>query len=643
MNPLDYFLKANLYGLLFVGCYWFLLRRHTFFSLNRAYLLASVVFSLTLPVATLPTKAVQTLPKVDIAVPVFIPAPTDVVVLPTATITTTPTETKTSQPPDWERIGLWVYGLISVALLGKLLVRTGSLLRLIRQSVRRESQEGIWVYPNTPNVPTFSFFHFLVLNPNDASNDLIIRHELVHIRQRHSIDVMVLALLRALFWPCLVLWLIERALRQVHEFLADRETDQPTDYARFLIEYTFGLQPDTLANGFFSPSLLKQRIAMLHQSATTRWALGKYVLVLPLVLGLLAMTTARDDIKAAVTQTTEETITVSGRVTSAADGKPLPGATIVIKNSRTRTTTDINGGYTLHNVSKNASLVFSFVGFTTLDVEVNSRKAVNVSMTRTGNRLSEIVVVGYADDNKPTSSTVPSTTSTDVHKTRGEVFTVVEQQPEYPGGMQALGQYMQRNLRYPGKARQNKIEGSVLIRFTVTADGAIDDVFVEKGIGGGCNEEATRLISQMPRWRPGRQNGRAIDVQYVLPVEFIIEPKQDKRTGQIDIDNGLKREDRSSPPDTLIKPNVNIHVRGNGPLGQLGEEPLYIIDGVQWADKNSASGSLSSLNPNDIESITVLKDASAMTYGEKGRNGVILITTRKAKAAEADSSRGNKP
>ena len=236
------------------------------------------------------------------------------------------------------------------------------------------------VQPHDPTIATFSFFRFLVLNPADTDNPLILRHELVHVRQWHSADVVGMAVLQAIFWAFPTLWLTDRLLRQVHEFLADKQTHQPNAYARFLVEYSFGLQTNSLTNGFFNPSLLKLRVQMLHQRATARWALSKYVLVLPLVFGLLAMTTAREQITAAATQEADDTITVSGQVTSSVDRKPMAGVTVIVKKPMQFTSTDSDGRYKLLNVAKDDTLEFSFVGFVNQSVPVNGHTAIHVSM-----------------------------------------------------------------------------------------------------------------------------------------------------------------------------------------------------------------------------------------------------------------------
>ncbi|SOD88658.1 TonB family protein [Spirosoma fluviale] len=792
MNALDYLLKANLYGLLFASCYWLLLRRHTFFGLNRAYLLASLVLSLTLPLVRLPAETVETLPM-----------PVGVIALPVTTIQVATLEAPQAEPsPDWEQLALWGYGLIALALLTRLGIRTGRLLRLIHWSPRQTQDGYILVQPNDPTLPTFSFFNYIILNPADTDNTLILRHELVHVRQWHSADVLGLGIVQAVFWACPALLLIARLLRQVHEFLADQPATQPTEYARFLVAYSFGTQlsvssPDPLTNSFFNPSLLKQRIIMLQQKATTRWALGKYVLVLPLAFGLLAMTTAREEITAVVDSLQDEGITVTGKVTSSVDGKPLPGAIVVVAETGKGIPTDTQGQFTLKNVPKTATISFSFVGFSTTNVPQvgeKGRTTLNIALSPTdpnelptmgataaykaikpnpsmpvrtppssetingkvyraveepavfptgipglmqyvahalrypakakaagvegnvlvqfvvlptgaigsasikkgigsgcdeealrvvkqmprwipgqqngktvatqyvlpiqfalekktddkrtgqvsGNQLNDVHVIGY----EPASTPTPQK---QISQTGDEIFTVVEKVPEFPGGIRALYQYLARNLRYPTEARQNKIQGRVYVKFIVDKTGDIRELRVLKGIGGGCDEEAIRVVSQMPNWIPGKQQGKAVSVMYNLPIQFSLEKKtEDKRTGQVtpdskagsvqtldnivntnkpgsfELDKGMsggsKNRYAMPLPDSLRKPGTSFTIRSNR---FMTGEPLIIIDGVE------AKSGISHLNPDDIDNVTVLKGESATVYGEKGKNGVILVTTKK--------------
>ena len=100
------------------------------------------------------------------------------------------------------------------------------------------------------------------------------------------------------------------------------------------------------------------------------------------------------------------------------------------------------------------------------------------------------------------------------------VLTIVEEMPKFPGGEGELTAYLQRNIKYPPLARENGISGRVYVNFIVDKEGKIKDAKVLRGIGGGCDEEALRVVRSMPPWTPGKQNGRAVNVSFNMPVFF---------------------------------------------------------------------------------------------------------------------------
>lgn len=101
-----------------------------------------------------------------------------------------------------------------------------------------------------------------------------------------------------------------------------------------------------------------------------------------------------------------------------------------------------------------------------------------------------------------------------------EIFTVVENEPEFPGGMEALYKYLAQNIKYPQLARENGITGKVYVTFVVEKDGTIANPKILRDIGGGCGAEAIRVVKAMPKWSPGKQRGKAVRVQFNLPVNF---------------------------------------------------------------------------------------------------------------------------
>ncbi len=101
-----------------------------------------------------------------------------------------------------------------------------------------------------------------------------------------------------------------------------------------------------------------------------------------------------------------------------------------------------------------------------------------------------------------------------------EVFLSVEENPEFPGGPAKLLEYIQKNLKYPMMARESDIQGRVFVGFVVEKDGSISNVKVLRGIGGGCDEEAVRVVQSLPKFKPGKQRGNPVRVQYTLPIVF---------------------------------------------------------------------------------------------------------------------------
>ena len=101
-----------------------------------------------------------------------------------------------------------------------------------------------------------------------------------------------------------------------------------------------------------------------------------------------------------------------------------------------------------------------------------------------------------------------------------EIFQIVEEMPSSPGGEAKLMEYVAKNIKYPQIARETGIQGRVFVGFVVEPDGSISNVKLLRGIGGGCDEEAMRVIKSLPKWKPGKQRGKAVRVSYQIPVFF---------------------------------------------------------------------------------------------------------------------------
>jgi len=130
----------------------------------------------------------------------------------------------------------------------------------------------------------------------------------------------------------------------------------------------------------------------------------------------------------------------------------------------------------------------------------------------------EIEIDVEADDDTEMEEYIP--VEEDEEEDEATIFTVVESMPDFPGGDMARIKYLNENIKYPQMARESGIQGRVFVTFVVEKDGAVTDVKVMRGIGGGCDEEAIRVIKNMPKWKSGKQRGKPVRVQFNMPILF---------------------------------------------------------------------------------------------------------------------------
>jgi protein TonB len=117
------------------------------------------------------------------------------------------------------------------------------------------------------------------------------------------------------------------------------------------------------------------------------------------------------------------------------------------------------------------------------------------------------------------NSDVKQVTEEDPNK----IFTAVEKEPAYPGGIESFYNYLRNTIRYPAVAKENNVQGKVFVSFVVEKDGSLTDIKVVRGIGSGCDEEAVRVLKSSKKWNPGIQNGRPVRVAYTMPISFALQ------------------------------------------------------------------------------------------------------------------------
>lgn len=213
-----------------------------------------------------------------------------------------------------------------------------------------------------------------------------------------------------------------------------------------------------------------------------------------------------------------------------------------------------------------------------------------------------------------------------------EIFLVVEESPQFPGGMEALYQYIGENIQYPKKAREMGIEGRVMLEFIVDKDGSIDDIKVLQGIGAGCDEEAVRVMQQSPPWIPGKQRGRAVKVRMVIPINYQFTPEEEEEETEIEV------EIYAEPSEEETEEGVATDIPLEGSEESYGEVidydenskyPLVVLNGQILGNSEKNMRRIRLISVEWISTSKYIKSSEAMEfYGDMGKNGALEVYTK---------------
>ena len=232
----------------------------------------------------------------------------------------------------------------------------------------------------------------------------------------------------------------------------------------------------------------------------------------------------------------------------------------------------------------------------------------NATIKTGGNQDIQIIETTVdTDDQKKVEGTATPVIKGTVTPNDEPAFDVVEEMPQFPGGMQALMEFLSKTIRYPKEAFEANKQGRVIANFVIETDGSISEAKVVKSVDPSLDEEAIRVISAMPNWTPGKQSGKAVRVKYTVPINFRLDGSKPKD------DNNAKVLQAASAGNIFLT------------SGDPAKTPLVIVDGKEVPYEN-----LKTIAPDDVESINMLKDQAAVKmYGEKGKDGVIVFTMKK--------------
>jgi len=214
---------------------------------------------------------------------------------------------------------------------------------------------------------------------------------------------------------------------------------------------------------------------------------------------------------------------VKGKVVESND-KPLERASVVVAGKTIGTLTDKDGVFNL-NLSDTSSIVVSYVGFKSVKFSPDFEKLMNIRLQPDNIGLDNVVVVAYSIRTGTKAKLTIKGANNEENSNAGskKIFTIVEQMPEFPGGALALRKYIAQQIKYPTVAQENGIQGDVYVSFVINSYGVVSDVKIARSVDPALDNEAKRVIYTLPKWKPGFQQGKAVDVAYTVPITFILQ------------------------------------------------------------------------------------------------------------------------
>ena len=398
--------------------------------------------------------------------------------------------------------------------------------------------DGIKIIVVDNKISPFSWFGYVVMNMEDykIGSETIVMHEKAHARLGHSYEVMLCNAMIMFQWYNPAAWLMKRELQDVHEYEADAAVLNEGIDAK---QYQMLLIRKSVGERAFllannlNHNSLKKRIKMMKTTKTNKWQCLKALVMLP--------------------------------------------------------------------VAACAVVAFASpaVERTTMDIERETESAIeslSVINVTDANAQSKKTVKPQADQNTSDKGRQKSNPQ-DKQKDNAKVYDVVEKMPSFPGGMPALFEYLCNNVRYPKVAHEKKVEGRVIVTFVVGKDGSISNAELVRSVSEELDAEAIRVVSSMPKWQPGTQNGKPVNVKFTVPVTF-------KLIGDVSTQNVNKKEQSVDNNVTKV---------------------VYIVDG-QVAQKEEVE----QLSPLTIESMTVVNNGELLDkYGAKEGDKVVVIQRKK--------------
>ncbi|HMW66635.1 MAG TPA: M56 family metallopeptidase [Chitinophagaceae bacterium] len=626
-----YFIQVIISSGILYGFYHFVLRNTLFHKYNRYYLLASVLLSVFVPFLNIPIyfsgNNHTTNGIVNTIFYFGMDQGKEVVVSINKSMTKV-------DGFNWSQILLIAYIFITLLAFLRMIVSLIKITNLKRKYPVEKIDSISFYKTNEPGTP-FSFFNALFWNNkielHSPKGQQIFRHEIFHIRQLHTVDVLFLEMVSALFWINPFFHLIKKETKAIHEFLADEFAIQSSDkwqYAELLLMQALQTQ-HSIVNPFFH-NQIKRRIAMIQNSTTTGKQYLRKLLTLPalaIVLALFAFNyKARRNEKqqlqvSTVTDTLPKNLSGTKLLIDKENEFTIKSDSIVIKDNENTKDNDFKEALII--VNGNRVLYQDFIkktytaGIMTIYPK-NDAEAIKLYGADAVNGVIEMKAVRIINNSAST--------------------TKIDTEAGFPGGDVAWRKYLTQNLNAATPVENGAPSGkyTVMILFQIDADGSVKDIKAITNHGYGMEKEAIRIIKKGPKWVPANQGGVNVSSYRKQPLTFVVTSSSasDKKDFN-NISNLITQLEGDTPPqfpggtaawrEFLVKNlNANIPVDSGASKGTYKTEVQFIVD---------AAGNISNITPKtkwghgmEQEVVRLLKQSPKWIPAKENGKAVLAYT-----------------
>ena len=505
------------------------------FQFNRSFLLLALAFSLALPLIGLLMG--ESAPQIVNLKHSMFPGYTlhEIVITPEGqTMVPVTAEVIAAEPSRhislWQILGI-IY-LLGVAVMATLfLVKLIRLVALIIRSPKRKMDGYTAVYTHKKQ-GSFSFFRYAFFPDENVSPD-IVRHEMSHIAHGHSWDILFVEMIKVMQWFNPFIYLYRRELQSLHEYAADHDVvadgADKKNYMMLILQQCTAVDFSSMSNNF-SLILTKKRIKMITRNERAKslwWRLLATIPVLALLLVANAKVAAQE--KTAVEK--PMMVEMGKFEIRDDDGTPLQLKDTVIYNpdgSYIKCETS-DGFDPISGEPRKTMTITAHNADGTSSAPMDLHWEVDGDVTRYIAEPFEIKAL------EPAFVLLEAFSSSTDKPEVDSIYNTVDVMPEFPGGAEAMMNYIAKNVKYPEEAKEKNISGRVFVQFVIEKDGSVSNVKVLRSIGGGCDEESVRVVKAMPKWKPGTVKGQPVRVFYNLPLNFKLDDGESAKKG-----NGLQ-------------------------------------------------------------------------------------------------------